>query len=348
MSAISLTPEDPRGILLFAPGAGDVPEWEEVKALSRPYYKKGELPDGVRLLTMTVDVQKTSLIYTIRGWGANASSWLVDWGAILEPPHEQEAWDTLADLLFRPIGDMTIRRCFVDSGYNPGKAFNLPVNRIYQFARRFPRLVYATKGLSRPGDKPLRVSKLEVNTKGEQKRYGGIELVLLDTDHFKSWVHERIRWKADADPGTPDRRGAWLLPDDIDDDYCKQIVSEARVKKPNGQAEWVRRSRNNHYFDCESMQAAVGHMLSVHLIRDGSAAPPARPSPADASKAEVAQVAPAAPRKRPVASVALPKSAAPVKSAPALAVASKPAVADPAKDRRARIIELARRAAARR
>lgn len=242
---------------LWAPGSGDVPEWQEVAALRRTY-RKLDIPSGVKVLTLTADVQKKRIVYTIRGWGARASSWLIDFGELHGPTTEDDVWHDLGELLHRPIGDMAVWRAFIDSGFRPGKPEHVPVNKVYDFCRKFPRLVWPTKGYPTL-DKPLKVSKIEVTARGSAKKYG-LDLVRLDTDYFKSWVHERVRWEAD-------KPGAWLLPADATDDYCKQIVAEARVKKPNGQPEWVARSRENHFLDCEAMQAAVGHMLNVHLYR---------------------------------------------------------------------------------
>jgi hypothetical protein len=52
----------------------------------------------------------------------------------------------------------------------------------------------------------------------------------------------------------------------VDDDYCHQLVSEARLKQPTGRVEWVQRSRDNHFLDCEAMQAAAGYLLNVQRI----------------------------------------------------------------------------------
>jgi phage terminase large subunit GpA-like protein len=300
---------------LWAPGSGDVPEWHEVAALKRNY-RRLELPPGVKVLTLAADVQKKRIVYTIRGWGARASSWLIDFGELHGPTTEDDIWHEFAELLHRPIGDMTIWRAFIDSGFRPGKPEHVPVNKVYDFCRRFPRLLWPTKGRATQ-DKPLIVSKVEVTTRGSAKKYG-LDLVLLDTDYFKSWVHERIRWE-------PDKPGAWLLPADTTDDFCKQIVAEARVKKPSGQPEWVARSRENHFLDCEAMQAAVGHMLNVHLMRadesDETAKPAEQPinSPA------------AAPVKRPVGE---PKAKTPAPS---------PATINAAEARKQRIAKLALR-----
>jgi len=278
---------------LFSPGGGEVPEWHEVAALRRPY-RSLTVPDGVKVLTLAVDVQTTCLYYTIRGWGAHGTSWKIEAGQLMGRTTDTDVWDQLALLVTRPIGDLSIRLTFIDSGFRPGKPFSLPVNRIYQFCRRFPRRVYPTKGRASQ-DKPIILGKPDVNRKAEVAKYG-LDLLWLDTDWCKSWVHERLRWEADAP-------GAWYLPEDTTDDYCKQIVSEARIKKPgSSQPTWVPRSRNNHFLDCEGLQAAMAHQLRVDLLRGDPAV--VADAPRASKRAAVA--------KSPV------KAATPVPSSPAV------------------------------
>lgn len=244
---------------LWAPGGGDVPEWTEVAKLRQPY-RLGDLPAGMVTLTIGVDVQKNGLYYAIRAWGARASSWLVDRGILHGETHEAEVWDDLADLITTPIHGHYIKRGLVDSGFRPGKREQIPFNRVYDFCRRFSRIVSPAKGRATQ-TQPVRKSKIEVTIKGSAKKHS-LELMLLDTDHFKSWVHERIRYPQEA-------LGAWLLPEDVDDEYCAQIVSEARIKKPSGTVQWVQRRRDNHFLDCEALNAAAGHLLNVQRIREG-------------------------------------------------------------------------------
>lgn len=303
----------------YAPGSGDVPEWEEVARLKRPYLK-GELPEGVRLITLAADIQRRRILYTVRGWGEHGSSWLIDYGELHGNTTENDVWAKLGTIISTPIGELSIHRAFIDSGFRPGKPENVPVNKVYEFCRRFPRRVYATKGRATQ-DKPLIVSKHEVTQRGEARKYG-LDLIWLDTDHFKSWVHERIRWP-------DDEPGFWVLPEDTTDDYCKQIVSEARVRKPNGAPVWVQRSRENHYLDCESMQAGISHLISAHLLRTK------RPT----ASAE-------APEPEPQR-VAAPAPANPGLAKPVLADAGKPSAVSPRtesrSDRRARIAALTNR-----
>lgn len=165
----------------------------------------------------------------------------------------------LGDLVATPIGDMHIKLAFIDSGFRPGKTDTLPLNRVYEFCRRFIRRVRPTKGSSAPMRTPLIITKIEVRRKDGRAAQFGLDLVRLDTDHWKSWVHERLRW--------PDEHvGGWHVFRGVDDDYCHQIVSEARLKLPTGKVEWVQRSRDNHFFDCEAMLAACGYLLNVQRI----------------------------------------------------------------------------------
>jgi phage terminase large subunit GpA-like protein len=241
----------------FAPAGGDVPEWAEVSE-HRGAYQRGELPGGAVHVVMTIDVQKNRLIWVIRGWGARATSWLVDYGVLYGETIEEAVWNDLADFIKTPVCDVPIKMVLIDSGFRPGKRDELPLNRIYDFCRRFPRFVRPTKGSSTVMRVPIIKSRIEVNRQGSAAKYG-LELIRLDTDHWKSWVHERVRWPED-------QPGAWHLPTNVDDDYCKQIISEARMRLASGRVKWIERSKENHYLDCEAMQAAAGHLLNVARI----------------------------------------------------------------------------------
>lgn len=242
---------------VYSPGGGDVPEWQEVANLKAPIPPR-TVPEWAIFLTAGIDVQKNRVVYVIRAWGGRATSLLVDSGELWGDTAGTQVWEDLADLLTQPIDGLPIKLAFIDSGFRPGKPYTLPVNRVYEFCRRFRRFVFPTKGSSVPLVRPMVSSQIEVETSGKAKKYG-LELVRLDTDHWKSWVHERLRWEGDA--------GRWNLHQDTTDDYCQQIVAEARTKKPGtGQPIWVLRQRDNHYLDCEAMAAAAGYRLNVHQL----------------------------------------------------------------------------------
>jgi phage terminase large subunit GpA-like protein len=263
---------------LWAPAGGDAPEWADVARLKLPYRAR-EIPDGVLFLTAGVDVQKSRLVYVVRGWGVRQESWLIEHAELWGETEHHGVWTDLAELLHQPVGDLMIRRTFIDSGFRPGKRDEVPEHRVYEFCRRFARIAYAAKGFDHR-DQPLSVKRIDVTPKGKAARYG-LDLVRLDSDFFKSWVHQRVRWP-------DDQPGGWHLPSDTTEAYCRQIVSEGRVKKPSGGYMWVQRSRENHYLDCEAMAYAAAYMLGVHRVADSAQRPKAGP------KAQALDVTPTA------------------------------------------------------
>lgn len=256
---------------LYAPGDGDVPEWQEVAKLrddpDEPY-QLGDVPAGVRVVTMTVDVQKTRLVYTVRGWGAEATSWLLDAGELYGETTGKQIWEDLANLMQSTYDGMPIKLVLIDSGFRPGKKDLVPEHVVYAFCRRFPHQARATKGSSTPMRKPIVASKIDVKIDGREFKKG-LDLLRLDADYFKSLVHQKVRWPE----GAP---GSWRLPQDISDDYCMQIVSEARVKTPAGKVKWVQRAKENHFLDTEAMQLAAAMVLNLRALRGGSPNKPRR------------------------------------------------------------------------
>lgn len=248
---------------LHSPGAGEVPEWTEIQKLKRPENPPLTVPDGALVLTAAADVHKSRINVVIRAWGTRATSWKVYSTALLGSTLEPEIWRELADILLTRYpkadgsGDLPVKIAFVDSGYRPGKPEVIPENMVYDFCRRHRNFVFPTKGRDVQRS-PLIKSRIEVNYKGQGDKYG-LELITLHTDVWKSWIHERVRWDAD-------RPGGWFLDNESDEDFARQIVSEARVRAPSGKWSWVPRSKRNHWLDCESMNAAAGYLLGVQRI----------------------------------------------------------------------------------
>jgi phage terminase large subunit GpA-like protein len=242
---------------LYSPPSGSVPEWSHLMSLRLPY-ARGDVPKGVLFLTAGVDVQGDRLVYVVRGWGYRQESWLIDHGEIWGDTQYDDVWFELADYLSQEFGGMHIRRAFIDSGFRPGKKITVPVHMVYEFCHRYRRVAYPTKGQDRRRT-PLAVTRIDVTPGGGKPEYG-VDLVLLDTDFLKCFVHQRLTWPA----GQP---GGWHLHQDVDEGYCRQIVSEARVKKPKGDGfKWQPKSKQNHFLDAESLAYAAAYMLGVQRL----------------------------------------------------------------------------------
>ena len=91
--------------------SGDVPEWQEIMERRLPY-RPGDVPAGGLRLVMGVDVQKFSLVYVIRAFGARGTSWLIDNGQLYGPTDDDDVWSALADLMLQPVGAMQIEKVF--------------------------------------------------------------------------------------------------------------------------------------------------------------------------------------------------------------------------------------------
>lgn len=246
---------------------GDAPAWQDVRALSRPYARR-TVPSSAQVITAGVDVQKDGLYFVLRGWGFNLSSWLIDHGFLAGDTEWDDVWTLLDRAIAVPIKDMPITRGFIDSGYRPGEAFRTPDNQVYAYCRRRFGMVFPSKGHDTQV-RPLIARDIDVTVRGQTLK-NALKLWHLDTDYFKTWIYSRVRWPETADSGH------FLLHQDVDEDYCRQLVAEECVTKASGRRIWIaRRSRPNHYLDAEA--CAVAAAFSVHVQALAENPPPPRP-----------------------------------------------------------------------
>ena len=236
----------------------DQPEWTEVQQRALPY-KRGHVPAEVMRIVMGVDVQKFSLPYVVRGYGAQGTSWLIESGEFFGPTDHEDVWSALADRMVTPFGDMMIEKVGIDSGFRPDKAEAGSEHKVYEFCRRYSWLAVPTKGKDVQSP-PFRLSKIEVKPDGKRPRYS-INLAWVSTDWFKSLVMSKIR----TPMGVP---GAFYVHDEIDEDYCRQMTSEVRTLA-EGKPVWLRKSRRNHFLDCEAICEAMAFTLNVQRIPEG-------------------------------------------------------------------------------
>lgn len=230
---------------------GEAPPLEAVKRLRLPY-KLGDLPSNrIKKIILTADVQKNGLYYEVRGWGSDLESWQLEHGFLAGATDGDLVWDDLAKFKDFHYGGLPIDRALIDSGYR--------TQFVYTFCRRFPYWALSTKGRDTIDATPLQRSKIDVGTTTGRRLAGGLAVWHINTDYFKRWIHERIV----RDPELP---GGFHLAEDTSDDYCKQLVSEARVVKPSGKVVWQRVYKQNHYFDTSVLQIAGAYSLNLQQL----------------------------------------------------------------------------------
>lgn len=237
---------------------GDSKDWQSLRGLIRSYDPERELPEGVRVITMGVDVQKDRLIYAIRGWGIKMESWGLGFGEIYGDTEFDAVWMDLVTIMDKTFGGRSIRLVGIDSGYRPGDKHRTPTNQVYAFCHRHRHLCIPTKGWDEI-DKPLKASKIDVTIGGKLYK-AGLQLWHINVNHFKGYLQARLDWPV----GEP---GQFNLPQGTTDDYLQQLCSEVRIVSDSGKVQYVRVRRENHGFDVETINVALAHILQVQHLR---------------------------------------------------------------------------------
>ena len=185
----------------------------------------------------------------VRGFGYQLESWLIDHGVVFGATDYDDAWLTLGHLIGRQYGNLMISRALVDSGYKPGSEYRRPENIIYQFCRQWSPVAMPSKGFAQR-QAPVNLTEL---------KHEGVHLVSFDTDHFKTGLYLRVRWPQ-LEPG------AWHCHNEIDEDYCRQVIAEEVITTPGGKRMWVTHNRDNHYGDCEVLALVAARTLTLEAL----------------------------------------------------------------------------------
>ena len=247
---------------VYAPSvSGDMPDWQALLK-HRGDYAPDTLPRGVLRVVMGVDVQQRGLYFVIRGFGSRGTRWLIRHGYLIGETSQDDVWIDLSDIMLSPVGGMHIEKVFIDSGFRPDKKGAGSPHKVYDFCRQYSFIATPCKGRSTSGGRPYTVSKIEVKPDGAARAYS-LNLGLLDTDFFKSLVFSRIKTPLEAP-------GAFHLHGEADEDYARQVISEARLVEPGrAKAIWKKLRQENHLLDCEALCAAAAYTLNVQAIPEG-------------------------------------------------------------------------------
>ena len=198
----------------------------------------------VPLRILTVDCQMDHFFLVVRSWSIEGSSRLVWCERVL-------TWEDVDQIQARFSIHPSL--VFVDAG-----------NATYEVYRQC-----AERGwVALIGDRRLTFVHKQKGGKAIQRFYSPRRRVVLSHQracfvHYWSNLNIKdtlARLRRNQDPS---QGATWEVPDDVPEDYLAQMESEQRIKEKNV---WVWKqigSRPNHYWDCESMQAAAATMLKI-------------------------------------------------------------------------------------
>lgn len=208
------------------------------------------VPAWAELLTAGVDVQETSLYYSIRAFGKFTTSQNITHGQVLSFSEIEQVmnseWDT------EDGRKLIVNLALIDSGYQPDATYDFCIDNSEWAA--------PCKGASNPMRDRYKISKVD---KSDSKAYG-MQLVIVDGDQYKDSIAARMK----RENGT----GSWMVYNGCDTEYAKQVTSEHKIfeKLANGtkKMKWVTKHSHadNHYLDCEVYAMAAAEILGVRSL----------------------------------------------------------------------------------
>jgi phage terminase large subunit GpA-like protein len=219
-----------------------------------PY--RGQIPEGVLVLTSAVDVQKDRLEVQVDGWGIGEERWLIDHLTIPGMLSDAETRDVLDEYLLREWRRadgvrLNVSITFVDSGGDQ-------TQDVYKFTKaRFRRRVMSIKGVGGMGrplvGKPTRANKENAI------------VIPIGVDDAKRIIYDRLDLKEVGPKFMHFSRVAT-------DEYLKQLTSEEKVRVlEKGQPKLIwrlrRGQRRNEALDLTVYSLAALRSLNANMGR---------------------------------------------------------------------------------
>lgn len=245
---------------------GDAPDHVRLMERRDPHLKRGHIPAQGLVLVGAADVQMNGIWYSVRAFGADRQSWVVDAGYLegsTEDPHggpflelEKIRTKQWPDAFGRT---RAVDAFGVDSGYRSHVVYTWVRGKMATFALK------GLDGWSRPAlGQP---SPVDIDFRGQKIRAGamawGVGTWPLKGAFYADLRKEGIASGQEKDPPGFVHFGTWM-----DEIYFRQITSEylgtETTKGRHPRRIWMPRAgEENHLLDCEIYINAIADYLGV-------------------------------------------------------------------------------------
>lgn len=207
------------------------------------------VPSWAKILTGGVDVQRSSLYWTIRAWGDFLTSQNIAHGQA----RSFEEIDMIMNLEYRTEDNAPhlVDLCLIDSGDQ--------TDMVYDFCVLHSEWAMPVKGASHEQRSHYNLSKInKVNSSAN-----GMTLVIVDGGKYKDMIAGRMK--------KPNGKGSWMVYEGCDYEYAAQVTAEHKVNvKRNGvmRQKWQLKHSHgdNHYLDTEVYAMAAADILGVRAM----------------------------------------------------------------------------------
>ena len=217
-----------------------------------------DLPEGVLLLTASVDVQDDRFEVEIVGWGHGCESWGIQREKLYGDLDQDETWDDLETYLEREFyfssgSSLLIANTCIDTGGHY-------TTKCYKFLKKMEKKgkrIYGVKGMSRGGVGIPLIHKLSKNNEYE------VKVFILGVDSGKEMVMNRLSAEK---PGPGYCHFPLNKERGYDEAYMKGLNSEQLVtemKDGRAVSKWKKKSGARN----EPLDLRVYNTAAVEIIR---------------------------------------------------------------------------------
>ncbi len=244
---------------------------------------RGVVPEDRKWLTAAVDIGKYLIHWVVVAWGDHATAQVVDYGRI-ETACDDLGLEQAVMLALKQFREMAL------AGWPIGDPSSDEVERPHQVwidAGYLPEVVYAfcrqTGGAYRPAigrgaTQPRRPNSARPTASGSAVKFVGkgfyisfvpaerLLRVEVDADHWKTWVHLRLRTPV----GQPGALTFHRASPQEHMSLARHLTAEHKVDSyvagRGVVVQWERLRRQNHWLDALYNAAAAGHFCGVRLV----------------------------------------------------------------------------------
>lgn len=207
------------------------------------------VPNWAKVLTAGVDVQESSIYYTIRAFGDFITSQNITHGQVF-------GWGELDEVMNLEYktedgSPMIVALACIDSGDQ--------TDEVYEFCADHSEWALPCKGTT----EMLNHYKISKVNKATSKAYG-MSLVLVDGGKYKDLIAARMR-KENGEK-------SWMVYQGCDREYAEQVTAEHKIVERTGagreKSVWKIKTSHgdNHYLDCEVYAMAAADILGVRTL----------------------------------------------------------------------------------
>jgi hypothetical protein len=255
---------------------------------------RGLVPKTATSLTAAMDLGKYLTHWIVVAWCPNATGHIVDYGRF-EVASDELGVEQALLVAMRELRDLVTTgwqqegsngptmkpaSVWIDAGYM--------TPTVYAFCREANSVFHPSVGrgadqqrqqwYNRPTQTGSIVRHIGEGFHMNYLRSERLHLAEVDSDHWKTWVHERLSTPL----GTPGALSLFQAPPQTHLALAKHLTAEVRTEEflpgKGLRVKWERVRKQNHWLDALYNACAAGHFAGVRLVTEPSREARSRPS----------------------------------------------------------------------